>query len=719
VSRHQQKALILTLLALAARAAGQSAPPPSSTPTPESQPAAQPPSPPPAGDPAPADAATSEAAPADPALTDPALDGGPVVVGTPRESWSGFDLLRLDTALEFRMQSQRDKINQTGQPEQKLTETRYRETLDLSTEFTLGHRNLVDVNGTVSLGREDIFTNDSLQPDSVHEDTLLTLFDVNALILGSSELPTNIYARRDQTQLNRPFAGSIEETINEEGLGTRYQSDKISASAQYFHRDTQLKGGFGDINSDVTQDSLALNTSILLTPSQRFEASATLDRIDEQQGQGFNDAYDRRDGNLVHTFTFGEDARPDELRSSLRFYDQTGRQAQTRIRWDEALTLRHTDRLESRYNLTVDNLEVRGDAQQLARLEASIKHRLFDSLTSIGTIGGQHLSGPTDFSSDNLFVSGQLDYTKLVPYGRLDVAAGVTFDAQQNSARGSTVSIIDELYTYTDGFPIIISRRNIVPGSIIITPVAGFPVFVEGLDYRVSYFTDRVEIRGIVGGAIVNGQTLKISYDVGPEAAYDVDTTSTNFSIRYSITEGWLKGGALYSTYRTVGHAVRANDPSQFTFDDTNDLLLGVEYRRNELETRYEYNVHDSDLSPYTLHRGQILYSLPIDLGSSLNFEFTRELIDFSKENNNVTFDRGSLRWVSRLSESFDFNAGIEYRNEDSSLNGESQGFDQTVGFGWHWRQTSIYGSFRNSTLTGPGSDQTSQFFQFGIRRTF
>jgi hypothetical protein len=716
VSRHQQKAFILTLLALAARAAGQSTNPPPAAPpadpTPQSQPVAQPEAPPVAE-------SDNQPEPSDAVLTDPSLDGGPVVVGTPRESWTGFDLLRLDTALEFRMQSQRDKINQTGQPEQKITETRYRETLDLSTEFIFGHRNLLDVNATVSLGREDIFTNDSLQPESVHEDNLLTLFDVTALVLGSSELPTDIYARRDQTQLNRPFAGSIEETITEEGIGTRYQSDKLTASAQYFHRDSTLKGGFGDIDSNVTQDSLTLNTSILLTPSQRFEAAATLDRIDEQQGVGFSEAYDRRDANLVHTFTFGDDSRPDELRSSLRFYDQTGRQTQTRVRWDEVLTLRHTERLESRYNLTVDNLEVRGDAQQLTRLEASVKHRLFDSLTSIGTIGAQRLSGPTDFSSDNLFASGQLDYTKLVPYGRLDVAAGVAFDTQQNSARGSTVSVIDEVYTFTDGFPIIISRRNIVPGSILITPVAGFPVYVEGLDYRVSFFSDRVEIRGIVGGGFTNGQTLKISYDIGPEAAYDVDTTSTNFSIRYSIMEGWLKGGALYSTYRTVGHAVRASDPSQFTFDDTNDLLLGVEYRRAELETRYEYNIHDSDLSPYTLHRGQVLYSLPIDLGSSLNFEFTRELIDFTKDNNNVTFDRGSLRWISRLDESLDFNAGIEYRNEDSSLNGESQGFDQTVGLNWHWRQTAVYGSFRNSTLEGPGSDQTSQFFQFGIRRTF
>ncbi len=693
MSRTHQHTLIVGLLALTARAWSQSADP---------IPMVGPPQPTP-----------------DTSGPEPSADGGPVIVGTPRESWTGFELLRIDTAVEFRYQSQRDKLRQTGQPDQKNNETRYRELFDLSGEAVIGHRNLLDLTGSIQLGREDIFSKTSPDLGNGRETDLVGLYDLNALVFGSSLLPTDIFARREQNDLNRPFAGSIKETVTEEGIGTRIQTEFAPTSIRYFHRESDLKGDFGNIDSKVLQDSLTLQSTVILTPSQRIEATYTFDRISERQAGGYSDAYDRHDANIVHTYAFSDEARPSDLRSSLRLYDQNGKQSQDRLRWDELLTLRHSDRFETRYNLTFDQLDVRGDTQQLARGEASAKYRLFDSLTSVGTLGAQRLSSPGGFTSEDLFTTGQLDYTKLVPYGRLDAAAGVGFDAQSNSERGSTTHIVGETYTFADAFPIVIARRNIVPGSIVVTPASGFPVYQEGLDYSVLVANDRAEIRGVVGGALTNGQTVKISYDLGPSPGSDVDTTSTNLSVRYTVTEGWLNGVGVYATYRTVDHSLRAKDPSLFTLDDSRDLLLGLEYRYAEIEGRYEYNDHDSNISPYTRHRFQVLYNLPLGPGSALNAEATRELIDFSRVDDRVTFDRASVRWTSRLDETFDVNAGLEYRREDSSRNGQTEGFDQTVGLSWHLRETSITTSFRNSILDGPGSRQTSQLLQFNIRRTF
>jgi len=681
VNRTSQKAMILALLALASRAVGQST---------------------------------------DPAQTPEESDeDAPVVVGQQREKWQTAELLRLEAALEFRFQNQIDKIKQVGQTDQKFTETRYRETLDLSGEAFIGHKNLLDITGSASLGREDIFSKDTSANTDEHQDTLLALFDINALVLGTSRLPTNIFARREQNDLNQPFTGSIKEELTEYGIGTRYQTDTLAVSAQYLHRDTTLSGNFNQIDSGTTQDTLTLQTSLLIDAQQRVELYYTFDRIDEQQ-QGFaGDSYNRHDANLIHTYTFGEEPNLSDLRSSLRLYDQDGVREQRQINWDEVLTLRHTDRFETRYTLAVDSLEVRGSSQDVARAEASARYRLFDSLVATGGVGGQHFASDGGFSSDEVFVNAELAYTKAVPYGRLDATLGSSLNMQSNSERGSLISVLEESYTYRDGFPLIISRRNIVAGSFRITPVAGFPIFVEGIDYRVSVFPDRAEIRGIVGGLLVDGQQIRVSYDIGPEPASEIDTLSNTFSIRYSITEGWLRGVAAYSTYRTVDHSISTVDPTRFVLDDTRDLLLGLEYRRNELEARYEYNNRESTVSPYTIQRVQALYTWPIDLQSSLIADWTREWIDFSATNDQVTFDRGSLRLTHRLSRTLEANAALEYRNEDSSLNGESSAFEQSIGLNWRLRQTSIYASFRNSNVDGPGSEQTSQFIQFGIRRTF
>ena len=648
--------------------------------------------------------------------TDP---DGPVVVGTPRDSWKSVELLKLESAAEFRWQYQKDKLKQNGQPTQKNTETRYRELLDLTTEIAIGHRNLLDLTGTVQLGREDIYTHSETDQFFGHEKDFINLYDVNAAILSTSSLPTNVFLRRDQSLLDRAFSSSINETITEEGIGTRYQSGGLSTSVQYTHRDDRLKGNLGTIDSRTKQDSLNIQSGITLTPSQKLDINYTFDSISDSQVGGYADAYDRHDANVVHTYTFGGDGKPNELRSSARLYSQTGKQSQDHLRWDEVLTLRHTSRFETRYNLAVDDVSIKGQDQRLMRADASAKYRLFESLTSTGTLGGQRLDAPGGATSDDIFVNGQLDYTKKVPLGRLDASVGASLDAQSNSARGQTLHVSGESYTFHDGFPIILPRRNIISGSVIITPVAGFPVYQEGSDYTLSLFADHGEIRGVVGGAFVNGQQVLVSYDVGPEPGSDIDTNTTSISVRYTFTEGALNGLAFYSTIRTVGHSIRTKYPEQFSLDDVKDLLLGTEYRYSDYTVKYEYNNHDSKFDPYIVNRLQGIYSLAMGPGSTLSAEISREIIDFAAQNNQVTFDHASLHWNERLNATLDLNARFEFRNEKSTVNGRTEGFDQTIGLTWRKRQTTIYGSIRNSFLNGPGSRQTSQALQFNIRRAF
>ncbi len=646
-------------------------------------------------------------------------DGGPVVVGTPRETWRRFQLQRLDAALEFRAEYNRDSLKVSGQPDNTQTEWRFRELLDLQGEAFIGHRNFLDITGTAQLGLEN-FNRSSTIPDAAEdEDDFVAIYDVNALLLGTSLLPTNFYARREQSTLNRAFSGSIDEVLSEEGFNTRLQSSTAPTSLTYYHRDDRLTGDFGQIDTHTVQDTVNFQNGLFITPRQRLETSYNFDHINESQAGGYRDDYDRNDLNVVHTAAFGDEFRPHELRSSFRLYDQTGLQDQTRINWDELLTLRHSERLESRYNFEADSLDVKGQEQQLLRGDISVKHQLFDSLTSVGTVGFTHLETPGNFTSEGAYVNGQFDYTKKVPYGRIDASAGAGFNAQRNSDRGETISVVDEQYTFVDGFPIIIARRNVVSGSVVIRPISGFPVYQEGVDYTVQYFPDHTDITAIVGGAWVNGQRLKISYDLGPEPGNDVDTTVLSFSIRYTITEGWLRGLATYATYRNVDQSISAADPTLFRPDTLEDWLLGVEYQRGGFTGRLEYNMHDSAFDPYNLTRIQGLYVLPLGPGSALNAEFTREMINYTDTGEDVNFDRGSIRWLARLGRELDFNVGLEYRDEDSSISGNSRGIEESIGLTWTRRQTSVFASFRNADLDSPGSNESSQTFQFGFRRTF
>lgn len=650
----------------------------------------------------------------------PVQDDGPVVVGIPREKWSGVQLKNYTAAFEYRYQWQKDKLEQTGVETQEVTETRNRYLLDTTGELIIGHRNLIDITGSLQLGLEDIKIDDSaLVNSSSDEQDTIAFYNINALLFGSSALPTNVYAIRSETQTERTFASTVKETLQEEGFNTNYLTETTSTILQYFHRDQTITDDLGTINSNTVQDELSLQSGIKLTPDSRVDIWYTFDHIDENQEGQQSDSYDRNDLNLVHLQGFGGEGNPNDLRSSLRYYGQTGLQDQARLRWDEVLSLRPSDRFDTRFATLFEQVEVQGKTSQLVRGDATARYKLFDSLVSTVTGGAQQFSTDTNFTSDEIFFTGQLDYTKSVPLGTLQIGLGQSVVDQKNSEQGSTIDILNQPFTYNDGFPIIIARRNIIPSSIVITAPGGFPTYIEGSDYTVTAYPDRVEIRGVTGGAWVNGQIVSVSYDLGPEPANEILTLGGTLSVRYTIKEGTFDGLALYGLYRYVQNDLQQGDPAVILLDNLDEWVGGVQYIRGGLDTLAEYILHNSDFDPYTRIRGQVLYSLNVAPQSLITFEYTHETIDFDNPSNHVDYDRVAFRTGWRLSDSLDVNTVLQYRQENSTLNGDSTGIEETIGFAWHKGLTSAYARFRNASLDGTDSNQEDQFFEFGIRRAF
>ncbi|MBL9031504.1 MAG: hypothetical protein JNM80_07320 [Phycisphaerae bacterium] len=650
------------------------------------------------------------------ALQPPPSDG-PVIVGE-RPALRFFNLERFGAAFDFSGDSRRDRVVDAagGRTDRQTT---LRETLELSGQGNFGHKNLLDVSGTVQFGFQDRWLDSETAGQRSHEHDVLTLYDVRGLILGASQAPTTLYARREQSLLDRAFAGNIDNTLTEFGVISQIRSERAPTTLQLFHREQEQTDQIGLTDSLVRQDTFTAQSSIRLADAQRLDVDYTFDRVDERVGAAFDDQYDRHDANIVHTLTFGPDARQHELRSSLRVYDQGGRFAQSDLRWDELLVLRHTERLETRYTAGVSQQERSGESQRLYRAEASVRHRLFESLVSTAAVGVRRLDAPEGFTSDDVYVNGLVDYTKRVPLGRLDLAASAAYDAQSNSERGTTVGVINEPGTFNDPNPIVLPRRNVVAGSIVVTPPSGFPPYVEGVDYTVRVFPDRTELRVIPGGAIVDGQSLLVSYDVGPEPANDIDTTSTSVSARYTLTEGALHGVGVYASFRTLDQSVDTRDPSLVIVEDARDLLLGVEFVRAGFDIRLEHERRTSNTSPFDADRLLASYVAALGPGSALSAEWSHESIDYPLEDDHVEFDRLTGRWTQRLDASFDFNLRLEYRNERSDQRGDSEGFEQIAGFTFRKGQTTIFASFRNSSLDSADSETASQAIEFGLRRSF
>lgn len=644
--------------------------------------------------------------------------GGPVIVGERKEGFKNFELEFLEAALELYGESRYDRQKQQG--EQSITDrdAQLRETLDVAGQAAIGHRNLLDLSFRAQVGLEQQYTDsDSQKIYDQWSDSLVDLYDIRGLLLGNGPVPVTIYTMRDEYFDDEPFTGTLQNVLSESGIQAQIVSARAPTTLHYFHREQDQSNQLGTVDFNVRQDNFSIQSGILITPNQVLDLNYNYAHVDENQ-PNFDDRYDQNDGNLVHTLTFGEKNRS-QLRSSLRYFDQTGLADQSELRWDERLVARHSDTLETRYNFIADQQSSRGLDQTFFRGDAQVRHWLFDSLISTANVGGQHLESG-DFTSDDFFTFGTVEYTKKVYKGQFDASAGIAYNAQHNGPQGATLSVINEPHVFIDPNPIILSRRNIVEGSVVITGAAGFPTYQEGTDYTVQYFPDRAQINVIYpGGGINNGESLLIDYQIGPEPASEIDTLGTTLSVRYGLTEGMLRGLAAYTIYRSQNNWLDTADPSLFALDDFTALRYGVEYVNAGFDLKAEQDTRDSSTFPYDATRFHAIYTGRIGRDTDLRVHLSHELIDYPSENNTVKYYRALGQWDQRLGTEFAFRVRLEYRQEDSTLQGNSTALEEVVGFTWRRRQTSIYGSFTNTNVETDSSSTLSQAFEFGIRRAF
>ncbi|MCL4222263.1 MAG: hypothetical protein KJZ65_12935 [Phycisphaerales bacterium] len=645
-------------------------------------------------------------------------DEGPIVLGQ-KEGLKGFRLERVDVALRFDGRWREEKIRQSGEPTRKNTEDQYEEWVDISTRSYIGHRNLCDLTADLSLGWQNIEATNELTGLDQSDSGTLSTYNISALLLGESKAPTTVYANQSRTLFDREFSGSYDSTLSEYGAIVTTFMDTAPTTFQLFHREQDDDEQFGLADYHLTQDTLSVHSDWSPTERQNLLIDYALDRVDESRGSIYTNSYDRHDATITHTLRFGPEDRH-SLRSSLRIYDQSGDYAQSTYRLDEILRLRHTDRFETRYDLTGEQRTTGGRDQNRYRLSGLARHKLFDSLVTTFSLGASQTTMPDEnFTSDEYFTTLNFDYVKRVPYGQFNAGLGLNLDNIKNSDRGDTIPFRDERVTFNDPLPVIIARRNIVPESVLVTNLAGTYVYVEGLDYTLSAFPDRIELRRVVGGAIADGQTVLVDFDLGPEPANSIDSFTHTIVLRYTIQEGRLRGLSTYLTYSDVSQELDAVDPSLFTLNDQTRLLLGTELRRGPVTLTAEHEDVSSDISPYTLLRLQARYDQRLGARSWVSLEATHEEVDYGQTDRSVELNRLTGEIGRMLAPGLHGRLRLRYRDESDNIGGDTRGFEELAELKYTRGQTDLYATVRYSQLESDATDTQSQLFSFGLRRAF
>jgi hypothetical protein len=647
-----------------------------------------------------------------------AQDGDPIVIGE-HEKLKFFELESFRASLEAYWRYRNDESTDSNGVSTTDTETFFRETLLLEGEAYLGDPNLVKLNLNLSirLSQEEIDSESQGRSDRTAE--IFNEYDVSAVILQRSSSPLTVYSRRSQVLLDRQFADSLDSNTTEHGARLTLRSELMPSEIQYFHREQDQTGRFSGVDSQITQDTFSWQGRIKPFNGHRMWWDYTFSSVEESGQLIVPNSFDRHDAFFNHTYDFGPDSR-NSIRSSLRIYKETGKFPIERIRLNETLLLEHSADFETKYIYLFDEQKRRTTDQTLNRGVASFRHDLFESLTTTGEIGASQLQiSDGNFESTQYFANLAFQYRKTVPLGVLDATADINYNTTDDSERGASIFITDESHTFGVSGLIILNRRNIIPGSIVITNTAGIIIYIEGSDYTLLPLGESIEIRRVLGGNIIAGQTVLITYEIGPEPESTTDTAGIGMTIRYTFDEGPLKGVSPYLRYRDQSQDRVSPSMILLPVTDFQDLVFGVDYNLGHFTFTGEHQIHDSTISPFSRTRFEGRYFNRINNRNSVSMnayfqELTRDDEDLQTTITNIT-----ARWNSQASNRLRSSVIGIYRREEDNTGTSSDAYEVAVDLTWRHRQTTVYCTIRNSIINSNTRDSTLQTFVFGARREF
>lgn len=318
------------------------------------------------------------------------------------------------------------------------------------------------------------------------------------------------------------------------------------------------------------------------------------------------------------------------------------------LRYSYDMRWKHTKQTRSFYQfrlLKSDRSEV-NTTNRNARVGASYEQT--QGLRGNIDIHGEHEDqDTTDFDRKVYGTQGAIGYNRNIRDGSMQLGASMRAD-QTDQSTGSTdiVQVFDENVTLVGTTPVALQNNFVIISTIVVTNQANTQTFVEGLDYDIRVIGSVTEIQRLIGGNIVDGQTVLVDYEYRSGGNVKFNTLSQNYFSNFKL----FKFHDLFARYRRLDQKVKSGQPTT-PLNDIENVLVGasVEYPLFSgwlVGGEVNYEDQDEDISPFTrkLFKSHIEASLP--RATRLRIMGRREFVD----NENSPEDVDIKQVIARLS---------------------------------------------------------------------
>ena len=578
---------------------------------------------------------------------------------------------------------------------------------------------LLSIGGTFGLSQEYL-------TDQGSRDGQLWGYDLLAQFLSDAPLGLDVFANRNQYSLTRQLSGRTDVTNQKEGA-TLYARRLYIPSRITFRQEHPVQES--RTSGVVSRRDNVLN--IVNYEGMRGWDDSELDveyEYVDDSDQVFSDqSYQTHEGNLFYSLDFGPELnrRWDSYAHYLTRTGGSGVGDLTTGTLNELLRIDHTEALRSDYRYLFINTDAPGGSATSHTGEATLQHKLYDSLTT--TVGTEAIvqdlpGGGRDIYGGIL----KFSYVKLLPSdGRFGADVGGRFRYEDDQFSEAESFVPQENHTANTPFalPIALDNPFVVASSITVTKIALGPLplgcapqsrppipLVLGQDYTLRTVGNITQIvplpcAGLTAG-IDPGDTIAVDYSF--LAPSSLTFTSTIWHAALFLDYRWIRP---YYTHEQIDENLVSGQDGQFLDNQRSDTV-GVEFRydgprlrtsllgegQRYLSTQQNYN---------TFRSAQFLdYLILPQLTLSLSADET--YFDFSKPKHTSQYYRGAALLSYVFADNLNVNASAEYRQTDDSRLQSERRTDAALRVRWFIQQLEVSPSLEYYDVRR-GNSQTSE----------
>ena len=648
-------------------------------------------------------------------------DEGPIVLGRRErppmltiDPWSGS--VSLLTIMEY------DRVKSNGTTTSSSSAIA-QETLSLATGGGIVSKNFFDWKGSATVGLEENWNaHDSTATSGLG---LVYAYNLNASFLNATQFPGEAYARRTESYTAASFQPLLKNTITEYGGTLNYNSTVVPTSVALYHTETQQQQLNGDPTFKLSEDHVNFQTAY--DPSDRHHLDLNYEyvAIGQDNPGSILSNYETQNLAATHFWQIDSGGRY-TLAENFNYNSQTGQFPFQHMRLGEQLRMRQSDTFDSAIDYSFDQQEFPNSLARTNEIGAHFSHRLFDSFTTTGQTSASYTtrsfssvgSEPASTSDTTSYYANlAFNYSKKVPYGLFGANLSIGYNQTNNGAVGTTQDVNNDLETFRDPQPIVLTRPSINPSTIAVFTANGARQYVLNTDYTVSQVGNTIHIERVpFTSNIAPNETVLLNYVVDPLPAYTLSSTQLSTGARYDFTEGLLKGLGMYIQYTQQN---QASTSSLIIADDAIDTVFGADYRIWKLALHAEHEDRESTLNAFNSTRFLIRYNDQLSARSNIALIAAQSFNEYPATNSTTNLTTFDARLDYQISRELRAIFSARWRNTMDSVNGNSMGIDDQGELRWTVRQTDIYFLIRHTTTLTPGTDSMGITAQFGITRNF